>query len=442
MTVRTEPSPAATGVVRLLAGWRKTGRAADLREHLARHGNMPLRGSGGRRPASPLARIVTDAGLTGRGGAGFPTGIKMRAVVERRGPAVVVANGMEGEPASEKDQVLISLAPHLVLDGLMLAADAVGATEAHLCLPRNRPWLAQRILGALAERAEAGIDPLPVAVHSMPHRYVSSEETALVNWLGGGEAKPLGAPPRPAERGVGRRPTLIDNVETLAHVALIARYGPAWFRQAGQADAPGTMLVTITGAVATPGVYEIELGTRIGDVLSLAGLAGPAGGLLVGGYFGSWLDPRAAADLPVTAAALRSAGASIGAGVLAALPASACGLHETARVLAYLAGESAGQCGPCTFGLPAIAGDFAELTAGRSRGSAFQRLERRLGTVAGRGACRHPDGAVRLASSALSAFTADVHAHVRHRPCQATRHGPPAHGILPVPRAHEQERWR
>ncbi len=117
-------------------------------------------------------------------------------------------------------------------------------------------------------------------------------------------------------------------------------------------------------------------------------------------------------------------------------------LARHGRVLAYLAGESAGQCGPCTFGLPAIAGDFAELTAGRSRGSAFRRLERRLGTVAGRGACRHPDGAVRLASSALSAFTADVHAHVRHQSCQTARHGPPAHGILPVPRAREQERWR
>ena len=406
---------------------------------------MPLRGSG---PHSPLARIVSDAGLTGRGGAGFPTGVKMRAVAERRGPAVVVANGMEGEPASEKDQVLISLAPHLVLDGLMLAADAVGASQAYLCLPDNRPWLEQAIRAALSDRAEAGTDPLPVEVHTLPHRYVSSEETALVNWLSGGEAKPMGSSPRPAERGVGRRPTLIDNVETLAHVALIARYGPAWFRRAGQADAPGTMLVTVSGEVSAPGVYEVEMGTRIGDVLAMASPAGPAGrigGLLVGGYFGTWLDPWSGVGLPMTGQALREAGAGIGAGVLVALPASACGLHETARVLAYLARESAGQCGPCTSGLPAIAGDFADLTAGRSRGAALQRLERRLGVIAGRGACRLPDGAVRLASSALSAFTADVHAHAGHQPCQAMRNGGgagPARGVLPIPRPQAPERWQ
>ena len=439
MTVRTEPSPASAGVIRLLAGWRKTGRAADLREHLAKHGPMPLRGSG---PPSPLTRIVADAGLTGRGGAGFPTGTKMRAVAERRGPAVVVGNGMEGEPASEKDQVLLSLAPHLVLDGLMLAADAVGAAQADLCLPDNRPWLAQAILAALDERERAGTDPLPVEVHTLPHRYVSSEETALVSRLSGGDAKPLGSPPRPAERGVGKRPTLIDNVETLAHLALIARYGPAWFRRAGHADAPGTMLVTISGEVATPGVYEIELGTLIGDVLALASPVGPIGGLLVGGYFGTWLDPRMAVDLPVTPQALRNAGASIGAGVLVVLPASGCPLHETARVLAYLAAESAGQCGPCTFGLPAIAGDFAELATGRSRGAALQRLERRLEVIAGRGACRLPDGAVRLASSALSTFPADVHAHARHQPCQAMRYGGPARGFLPIPRPQVQERWQ
>jgi NADH:ubiquinone oxidoreductase subunit F (NADH-binding) len=439
VTARTELPPVTAGVIRLLAGWRRTGRAAGLREHLSAHGPMPLRGSG---PPSPLARIVGDAGLTGRGGAGFPTGVKMSAVAERRGPAVVVGNGMEGEPASEKDQVLLSLAPHLVLDGLMLAADAVGACEAHLCLPDSRPWLAQGVLAALGEREEAGSDPLPVQVHTLPHRYVSSEETALVNWLSGGEAKPLGSVPRPAERGVGRRPTLIDNVETLAHVALIARYGPSWFRRAGRADAPGTMLVTISGHVTAPGVYEIELGTRTGDVLTLASPAGPMSGLLVGGYFGSWLDPRIAVDLPVTPQALRSAGAGIGAGVLVVLPASACGLHETARVLAYLASQSAHQCGPCANGLPAIAGDFAELTAGRSRAAALERLERRLGVIAGRGACRLPDGAVRLATSALSAFPADVHAHARHQPCQATRYGGPARAVLPVPRPGPHEGWQ
>lgn len=443
MTAQVTTAGPGTGQVRLLAGWRESGQGAGLREHVARYGRLPQRGQRrGRRPG-PLARIVAEAGLTGRGGAGFPTGTKLHAVAEQGAPAVVVANGMESEPASEKDQVLLSLAPHLVLDGAAAAAEAVGADAVHLCLPRSRPWLADQLEAAVAERRRAGLDPVPVRVHMLPGYYVSSEETALVRWLNGGEARPLGAPPRPFERGVGKRPTLIDNVETLAHIGLITRYGPGWFRQAGQPGAPGTMLLTVTGAVSVPGVYEVELGTTISRALALAGPPGPLAAVLVGGYFGSWLDPAAAA-LPLTAAAMKSAGAALGAGVLLAFPAQACGLRETARVLDYLAAQGAGQCGPCMFGLPAIADDFAQLASGRHGAAALARLERRLAVIPGRGACRHPDGAVRLASSALTTFAADVHAHVRRQPCMAARNGTPQ-PVLPVPRARPdgpEERWQ
>jgi NADH:ubiquinone oxidoreductase subunit F (NADH-binding) len=430
-----------TGEMRLLAGWQETGGAAGLREHLGRYGRAPLRGGprGGR--PGPLARMAAEAGLTGRGGAGFPTGTKLRAVAGQGRPAVAVANGMESEPASEKDQVLLSLAPHLVLDGLVLAAEATGAAEAHICLPRSRPWLVSQVEAAVAERARARLDPLPIQVHALPHYYVSSEETALVRWLNGGEAKPLGAQPRPFERGVGKRPTLIDNVETLAHLALIARYGPSWFRAAGPEDAPGTTLITVSGEVEVPGVYEVALGTTIGAALALAEPAGPAGAVLTGGYFGSWLEPDQALDLPLTAAALRQAGASLGAGVLAVLPARACGLRETARILAYLASQGAGQCGPCMFGLPAIAEDFGQLAAGRGGEAVLARLNRRLAVIPGRGACRHPDGAVRLAASALATFTADTHAHARRQPCRAARYGPPPRAVLPVPRPHADDNW-
>ena len=168
---------------------------------------------------------------------------------------------MESEPASEKDQALLSRAPHLVLDGAVLAARAVGATAVHVCLDQTRAAQVQTVWSAVQERALAGLGDVPITISQLPRRYVASEETALISWLNGGEAKPTVTPPRPFERGVARRPTLVANVETLAHVALIARYGPAWFRQAGSPDAPGTMLVTITGAVRMPGVFEIEAGT-------------------------------------------------------------------------------------------------------------------------------------------------------------------------------------
>ncbi len=418
-----------TAPARLTAGWRESGRPATLREHLDRYGPLPQHDHA----TGALAGAVAAAGLTGRGGASFPTGTKLRAVAGRSGPAVVVANGMESEPASEKDQALLSRAPHLVLDGAELAAEAVGADVVHVCLPRTRPRLAEQVRGAVTDRQRSGISGTPVQVHELPPHYVSSEETSLVRWLNGGEARPSGGRERPFERGVRRRPTLVDNVETLAHVALIARFGPAWFRRAGLPDAPGTMLATVSGAVDHPGVYEIEVGTPIGDVLAWSRVRPGVATVLVGGYFGTWHELRAVAGLPMSAEWLRRVGASPGAGVLAALPEAACGLTETARVLGYLADQSAGQCGPCAFGLPAIAEDFAQLAAGRPAGAVLERLERRLGVLPGRGACRHPDGAVRLAGSALTAFAADVHAHARRRPCAAARRGTAGGGVLPIP---------
>jgi len=426
-----------TALARLTAGWRRTG-PASLREHLELYGRLP-RSTG--RPGF-LADAVAESGLTGRGGAGFPTGVKLRAVAEGRGPAVVVANGMEGEPASAKDRALLSRSPHLVLDGAALAAEAVRAEVVHMCLPRTSPRLAEDVRSAIADRQRSGLGGTPIQVHDLPHHYVSSEETSLVRWLNGGEARPAGGLTRPSERGVRRRPTLVDNVETLAHVALIARFGPSWFRQAGLPDDPGTMLATVSGAVARPGVREIAMGTPVGELLAESQAVPDVAAVLIGGYFGTWHELRDVARLPLSPGGLENVGASPGAGVVVALPVGACGLAETARVLGYLAGQSAGQCGPCSFGLPAIAQDFAELAAGRPNGPVLERLERRLGVLTGRGACRHPDGAVRLASSALAAFAADVHAHVRRGPCRAARCGATSGGLLPIPRPWAEGEWQ
>ena len=432
--------PRPSQLHRLTAGWQLLNRPATLDEHVRRFGPLPPQhGRHGRRD---LLDQVAAAGLTGRGGAGFPTGTKLRAVADRRGPAVLVANGMESEPASEKDQALLARAPHLVLDGIALAAAAVGASEAHLCLARTRDWQQDGVLAALAERQAAGLGAVPVSVHDLPHHYVSSEETSLVHWLNGGEARPTFTPPRPFERGVRKRPTLIDNVETLAHVALIARYGAGWFRESGAAGASGTMLTTVTGAVDQPGVYEVENGSRVGDILALAGLQGGSAAVLIGGYFGAWHDIEAVSRLPLTAAGLRPAGGSPGAGVLIALPAEACGLAEAARILRYLAGQSAQQCGPCVFGLPAIADDLGQLAAARPDGDPLARLQRRFGAISGRGACRHPDGAVRMAASALRTFAADAHAHSRGRLCPGARRGHQHTAALPVPRPFAEGVWR
>lgn len=411
----------ARDTARLLAG-----APAGSAGHAARYGPLPA-------VAGPdaLVALAGAAGLRGRGGAGFPTARKIAAVAAAGRRPVVVVNACESEPASRKDATLLWYAPHLVLDGAAVAARALGAEDVTLCVHRGSP-LVPHLHRQLAGRPADG---LRWHVAEVPRRYVASEASALARFLTSGEARPTARPPRPERRGVRRRPTLVDNAETLAHLALIGRYGPDWYRAVGTPTDPGTTLVTVGGAVARPGVYEIAVGTPVGTALDRAGgPTGPVGAVLVGGYAGTWVtDP----DTPLTHDPAGRYGATVGAGVVVALPAAACGIAETARVLAYLAEESARQCGPCAFGLPAIAGDLARLAAGRADPGLRDRLSRRLGVVAGRGACAHPTGAVRLAASLRHAFADDVRAHLAGRPC------PPHPPVLPVPAPHERDSaWR
>jgi len=199
-------------------------QTVSLAEHERRYGMLWLRGPSGSRRPDGLIDMVEAAGLTGRGGAGVPTGRKMRSVAGH-GQTVVVANGAEGEPASAKDRLLLTRLPHLVLDGITLAADAVGAHEAYLCVHRHEDDLLDGLAAAVAERRHAGYDPVPIQITGIPGRYVSSEQSSIVQYLNGGPGKPTFSPPRPHESGVQGRPTLVNNVETLAHVALIARHG-------------------------------------------------------------------------------------------------------------------------------------------------------------------------------------------------------------------------
>ena len=394
---------------------------ASLIEHTARYGPLP---SGlGRPRREALIAEVGRAGLTGRGGAGYPTGRKLAAVAAGHAP-VVIANGTEGEPASVKDRVLMARSPHLVLDGAVLAAELTGAGQAVIVVHRD----VREIVGdAAAERARAGLDRVRLEVRTAADGFVAGQASAVVRWVQHGVPSPTATPPRLAQRGLRGAPTLVQNVETLAHLALIARYGATWFRSAGTPAEPGTMLVTVLGAVRQPGVLEIAIGTQVGHLLDLAdGASAPLQALLLGGYFGAWAAAAEASGRPFSSAGLADLGTGPGAGLIAALPADACGLGETARIVRYLAGESAGQCGPCRFGLPAIAGQVDRLAAGHGADPGL--LRRWLGQVDGRGGCAHPDGAVRLVRSALRTFGADVERHAEGR-CS----GGPVR-VLPVPR--------
>jgi NADH:ubiquinone oxidoreductase subunit F (NADH-binding) len=384
--------PASTQLPRLLAGLRRE-RPLTMAEHVDLHGPLPRR--------RDLIDAAAASGLGGRGGAGFPTGRKLAAVASARGGKLVLANGTEGEPVSDKDKTLLRCAPQLVLDGAVAAADAIGAREAVVTLSADALRELAALEAAIAERRERRVR---LEVLTVPSGFVSGEETALVNRLGGGPAKPTFVPPRPFERGI-----LVQNVETLAQLALVARYGPHWFRGLGSEEEPGSALVTITGAVVRPGVYEVALGERLDRVLGAAGgPSEPLRALLVGGYFGGWVDASRVAWLRLLDADLRAAGASLGARAIVALPASADGLGESARIARYLAAESAGQCGACVNGLAAIAGALERLAAREPRADDRERLERWLVQIRGRGACRHPDGAAGFVASTLRVFAEDA----------------------------------
>lgn len=387
---------------------------ASWTDHLARLGPLPVR-----RPAD-LVTGLDAAGLRGRGGAAFPTARKLTAVADAvaasRRPAVVVANCCEGDPTSAKDAVLIDRSPHLVIDGALLAAAAVGADRVVLA-GHDGSSVLQALSRVLTQRPVPAVPIEPVAI---PARYLASEASALVRFLNTGDARPAGRLAPIWHSGVDGRPTLVANAETLAQLALLARFGPAWFTAIGSPAEPGTALVTIGGAVPRPGVIEVPTGTPLRDVLACAG-ASPVGWALVGGLAGGWLDLSRTAGVGFDADELRAAGAGRGVGSITVLPPRACVLAETARIVAHQAHAGARQCGPCMFGLPAIADDLAGLNTGDR--SALDRLRRRLPAVDGRGACGHPDGTVALAANALAAVAAEpghLEQHLAGRPCRAS----------------------
>ncbi len=392
---------------RLLERLLPAGIDGSIAAHARHYGPLP-------QPSRRDPRVLDElaaSGLTGRGGGAFPVARKLAAVAGRP-PAAVVANGAESEPASRKDAVLLERNPHLVLDGLELAAWLVDAQEASIAVAQRSAATIER---AIAERPRDRQPRLVV----VPGRFVAGEESALVNAVAGRAAKPTGH--RPFESGI-----LVQNVETLAHLALVGRHGAAWFRRAGTASEPGTALATVLGAVPSPGVVEFEPGETLGGLLErCGGVTETVDAVLIGGYFGTWL--HAEADIVLSDEALRVHGAALGARVIVALPGSACGLVETARVVRALASESAGQCGPCVFGLPALADAYDALVDGAAADSALRRIARLQDQIALRGGCSHPDGTLAFAMSGLTTFADEIDRH-RHGHCSGTYPEP----VLPV----------
>jgi NADH:ubiquinone oxidoreductase subunit F (NADH-binding) len=357
-----------------------------------------------------LIDAIESAGLRGRGGAAFPTGVKLRSVHDRAAPRYIVANGEEAEPASVKDRWLLRHRPHLVLDGLLRTAEAVGVERAYVFVSDSAA--AKSVAQAIDE---LGSTTVPIELATVAAAYVAGEETAVIRAIGGGPALPLDKPPRPFERGVDGRPTLVANIETLANVPGIALRGPGWFRSLGTTASPGTFLLTVSGACEHPGLYEVPFGVTLHEALSeLAGLSDAPCGFLMGGFFGGVLGPRAL-DVRLAYDEFRDEGSGLGCGAVIVLGADDCPVAAAADVMAYFERENAKQCGACIRGTQGMRDVLFQLGRGSSEPGQVDRLRGWSTSLRERGACALLDGAASLVGSLLREFPETVEEHLGAR---------------------------
>ena len=402
----------------------------QAREDLAAY--RGLGGYHGLADADALLREVESSGLVGRGGAAFPLAVKLRAVRDngrlggrKAGGTVVVANGEEGEPASIKDRWLLRNRPHLVLDGMRLAAAIVSADRTYVYV--SDPESARSVDAALSELDSATLGGITVSLLTVQPGYVAGEETAAVRKINGGPAKPTDKPPRPFESGVGELPTLVSNVETLANLPYLQRHGSAAFRSQGTLLSPGTFLATITGAGRPPVLYELPHGLPFTELLALHGVSpDQVRGALMGGYFAGLLNQRVL-ESTLDHETMRRLGSGLGCGAISLIT-DDCAVAVAASVLSYFDRENAGQCGSCFNGTAAMAAVAGALRDGAATSEDLDRLRRWSVVLRGRGACATLDAATNVAASLLDQFPDDVAQHLdsgcpgcRHRAFRADR---------------------
>ncbi|GAQ54952.1 NADH-quinone oxidoreductase subunit NuoF family protein [Streptomyces acidiscabies] len=417
------PEVRVVGLPQLTSGFDLVERL-DLPMHLKVHG--PLEPIGGEK----LAQLAERINLKGRGGAGFPFHKKLRSVADaaiKKGiRPVVVINGSEDEPACRKDTVMINRAPHLILDGALLCAEALGART--LVVGVTRESTQRSMEAALAERglSDSRRSALRAFVQRNPIRMVTGAAASLVRSIDGGPAIPPGRKTSASQNGVGGAPTLLSNAETFAQLAIAARIGPERYGNTGLYDEPGTVMLTVSGAVARPMVIEVPTGVPLRYVLQLAGAPPVPQGVLTGGYHGKWIDAATVNEAVVSRNSLDAVGGALGAGAILPISQETCPLGESLRVAQWLADESAGQCGPCYLGLPAAARGMEDILNGGGP-AALEALKQVARNVKRRGACSHPDGSAMFLESTIKAFTDDLAAHVLGNGC-----GRPVEGVLPL----------
>ncbi|MCY4214497.1 MAG: NADH-quinone oxidoreductase subunit NuoF [Gammaproteobacteria bacterium] len=394
----------------------------------------------GMAPAEVIA-LVKDANLRGRGGAGFPTGLKWSFVPQGEasdgGLKYLVCNGDEMEPGTFKDRYLLEHNPHLLVEGMIIGAYAIGAAQGYVFLrgeyhepyrqlqkaiddAKARGYLGQNIFGS-------GFD-FDLRIHRSAGRYICGEETALLNALEGKRAQPRTKPPFPPASGAWGRPTIVNNVETFCNVPGILRQGADWYQGLGLGDDAGTKLYGVSGRVNKPGLWELPIGTTIREIIDVHAGGMQDGyklrGLLPGGASTDFLVEQHF-DLAMDYGTIQAAGSRMGTGTMILMDDSICPVDMCRNLEHFFAQESCGFCTPCREGLPWVEQLLTDIEEGRGQPGDLELLERNAQFIGGvtNTFCLHAPGAIEPLASALKYFREDFEEHIRIGECPYRRGG-------------------
>jgi len=411
------------------------GGFVDLDAYERAGGYRALRDAVTNHAPRDVQQVVKDSNLRGRGGAGFPAGVKWGFVPmgddAGEGPKYVICNADEMEPGTFKDRYLMENDPHLLIEGILLAAYAIEASHAFVFLRGEYHLAARRLAQAMAEARERGYAgegvlgsgfSVSLALHRSGGRYICGEETALLNALEGRRAQPRARPPFPPASGAWGRPSVVNNVETLCNVPAIVSNGAEWYRGLGRGEDAGTKMFGVSGRVRRAGLWELAMGTPIREILE-----DHAGGMRDGYAFRGLLPGGASTDflveehldLPMDYGAIGNAGSRLGTGTMIVMDDSVCPVDLSRNLQHFFAQESCGFCTPCRDGLPWLERVLADIEAGRGQPGDLELLDQNAEFIGvpGNTFCVHATGAMEPLVSALKYFRDDFEAHIREGRC-------------------------
>jgi NADH-quinone oxidoreductase subunit F len=380
--------------------------------------------AGGYQPITRnILEEVTASGLRGRGGAGFPVGRKWSAAAETPADArYVVCNAGEDEPGSFKDRLLLEYRPHLVLEGMILAARAISARHIYLYLNETYETLFSTMKAAVRDAGAAGyLEDRTIDIRPAPAAYVAGEDSAALEVIEGRPPKPRQKPPYPAQAGLFGKPTIVNNVETLANVPLIVRRGAAWFRTYGTPESPGTMVFCLGDEMNNPGAYELPLGAPLRHLYQGLGGGLKSGlrlkAILPGGPSCAFL-PADRLDIRLDPDSLRQAGSTLGCGVMRFYDEDTCMVEETLRIAQFFARETCGQCPACRMETSMIVAMLERIQSGKADAALLDQFQKVVDFNKGKGYCALINMPGPPVLSALRLFRPDFDRHIQHAACR------------------------